>query len=85
MVGYAEALFKLGRRYETGLSWKRNLPEAVRCYRKSAKLGNRKALLQVSLPPPPPLRVLELAPDEIPPIDLRDLEELLPPPTSYPY
>jgi TPR repeat protein len=36
--GYGAALYNLGWRYERGAG--RNVPEAVRCYRKSARLGN---------------------------------------------
>jgi hypothetical protein len=41
--GYAAAMLRLGWRYESGLGASRNIPEAVRCYTKSAKLGNENA------------------------------------------
>ena len=40
VVGYANAMFKLGWRYESGNGAARNPDEATRCYFKSAKLGN---------------------------------------------
>lgn len=49
VIGYGNALFNLGWRYERGLGARRNLPEAVRCYSKSSKLGNADAT--VRLPP----------------------------------
>ena len=45
LVGYSNAMFKLGWTYERGVM--RNLPEALRCYRKSARLGN----LDATIPP----------------------------------
>lgn len=41
--GYAHALFRLGRRYETGLGASRHEAEARRCYFKAAKLGSAPA------------------------------------------
>lgn len=38
--GYANAMYGLGRRYETGAGPARNRREAFRCYLKSARLGN---------------------------------------------
>lgn len=39
LVGYARALFSLGRRYETAIGSRRNLDEAARCYAKAARLA----------------------------------------------
>ena len=49
VTGYGNALFNLGWRYERGWGVRRNLPEALRCYSKSSKLGNLDAT--VRLPP----------------------------------
>jgi hypothetical protein len=38
--GFAAALYRLGRRYESGLGAGNNPVEAQRCYGKAAKLGN---------------------------------------------
>src|SRR5947208_957572 len=43
VTGYGNALFNLGWRYERGWGVRRNLPEALRCYSKSSKLGNADA------------------------------------------
>ena len=43
--GYAKALYRLGRRYEAAA---RNRPEAVRCYKKSAWLGNLMAFARLA-------------------------------------
>ena len=43
VVGYSNALWRLGWRYEHGRGTTRNVPEAMRCYRKSAGLGNAEA------------------------------------------
>jgi TPR repeat protein len=43
LVAYATALFRLGWRYERGRGAPRNVAEAIRCYCKSARLGNRSA------------------------------------------
>jgi len=48
VVGYGNALFKLGWRYERGQGDFRNLPEAIRCYRKSARLGNLDATVRLA-------------------------------------
>jgi TPR repeat protein len=57
LLGYANAMYRLGYRYETGLGNNRNPDEAVRCYFKSAKLGNAAALArlapQCAAPPAP--------------------------------
>ena len=42
--GYAQALFKLGRRYETATGSRHNPGEAMRCYSKAARLGSNLAL-----------------------------------------
>ena len=51
LVGYGNALFSLGWRYERGAAARRNLPEAIRCYRKSARLGNEDAAVRLGLSP----------------------------------
>jgi hypothetical protein len=43
ILGYANAMFRLGWRYENGDGTCRNDQEAVRCYFKAAKLGNASA------------------------------------------
>jgi TPR repeat protein len=43
VMGYARALFRLGRRYENGLGASRNPNEAHRCYYKAARLGDADA------------------------------------------
>jgi TPR repeat protein len=48
VTGYGNALFNLGWRYERGWGVRRNLPEAVRCYFKSSKLGNLDATVRLS-------------------------------------
>ena len=45
--GYANALFRLGAYYENSLS-SRNSNEAIRCYLKSARLGNLEALSRLA-------------------------------------
>lgn len=54
LVAYASALFRLGWRYERGHGAHRNPAEAIRCYFKSARLGNVNAAdrLGATLPPP---------------------------------
>jgi hypothetical protein len=54
--GYANAMFRLGLRYEV----RRNDDEALRCYGKASKLGNEDAAARMG----------ELCPDEppIPPL-----------------
>jgi TPR repeat protein len=45
IFGYAAAMHNLGVRYEEGRrGTPRNLQEAVRCYIKSARLGNDRAM-----------------------------------------
>jgi TPR repeat protein len=39
LLAYAQALFNLGRRYETAIGARRNLDEAARCYAKAARLA----------------------------------------------
>jgi uncharacterized Zn finger protein (UPF0148 family) len=48
LLGYANAMFRLGYRYETGLGNNRNPDEAIRCYFKAAKLGNAAALARLA-------------------------------------
>ncbi|MDB5297443.1 MAG: hypothetical protein JWO31_3426 [Phycisphaerales bacterium] len=48
VVGYANALCRLGWRYESRPAAARNVPEAVRCYLKAARLGNPDALARLS-------------------------------------
>jgi TPR repeat protein len=48
LIGYGNAMFKLGWRYERGGGGSRNLPEALRCYRKSARLGNVDATIRLA-------------------------------------
>ena len=48
LVGYANAMYRLGWRYETGLGTGRNVEEAIRCYFKAAKLGNPAALARLA-------------------------------------
>lgn len=38
LTGYANALFRLGLRYESALGATRNVEEAARCYDKAARL-----------------------------------------------
>lgn len=49
LIGYSNAMFKLGWRYERGAGTFRNLPEALRCYRKSARLGNLDATVRLAV------------------------------------
>jgi TPR repeat protein len=51
LAGYANALYRLGWRYEAGLGTSRNSVEALRCYHKSAKLGNLAALARLGSGP----------------------------------
>jgi TPR repeat protein len=46
LIGYGKAMFNLGWRYERGSL--RNLSEAIRCYRKSARLGNPDAKVRLA-------------------------------------
>lgn len=61
VLGYSNAMYRLGWRYETGNGTGRNPDEAVRCYFKAAKLGNPAALARLAPkcapdePSPPPL------------------------------
>jgi predicted RNA-binding Zn-ribbon protein involved in translation (DUF1610 family) len=48
LIGYGRAMFNLGWRYERGQGSFRNLPEAIRCYRKSARLGNLDATVRLA-------------------------------------
>jgi len=48
LLGYANAMYRLGWRYETGLGSGRNPQEALRCYFKAAKLGNIAALSRLA-------------------------------------
>jgi TPR repeat protein len=48
LLGYANAMYRLGWRYETGLGTGRNVEEAIRCYFKAAKLGNPAALARLA-------------------------------------
>jgi TPR repeat protein len=48
LIGYSNALFALGWRYERAGGTSRNLPEAIRCYRKSARLGNAGAMARLA-------------------------------------
>jgi TPR repeat protein len=48
LIGYANALYHLGWRYERGSGTPKNLPEAKRCYKKSARLGNLDAVMRLS-------------------------------------
>lgn len=45
--GYANAMYRLGRRYEIG-GWMQNPREAIRCYLKSAQLGNMMAFARLA-------------------------------------
>lgn len=46
--GYGKALFRLGQRYESGSATTANVREALRCYSKSARLGNAWALARIA-------------------------------------
>ena len=48
LIGYANAMYRLGWRYERGSGIPRNLPEATRCYTKSARLGNLDAMIRLA-------------------------------------
>jgi hypothetical protein len=63
VLGFSNAMYRLGWRYETGNGTGRNRDEAVRCYFKAARLGNPAALARLaprdaddepSQPPLPP-------------------------------
>jgi TPR repeat protein len=49
LIGYGNAMFNLGWRYERGSGTCRNLPEAMRCYKKSARLGNMDATVRLAV------------------------------------
>jgi hypothetical protein len=49
VIGYSNALFTLGWHYERGGGASRNLSEAARCYRKSARLGNLDAMVRLAV------------------------------------
>ena len=49
VIGYSNALFTLGWRYERGVGPSRNPSEADRCYRKSARLGNLDAMVRLAV------------------------------------
>jgi TPR repeat protein len=61
VLGYGNALYTLGWRYERGGA-NGNKPEAVRCYRKSARLGNLDATVRLAViaDEPPPIPVIPL-------------------------
>jgi TPR repeat protein len=48
LIGYANAMYQLGWRYERGTGTPKNLPEATRCYTKSARLGNLDAMVRLA-------------------------------------
>jgi hypothetical protein len=48
LIGYANAMYHLGWRYERGSGTPKNLPEAKRCYKKSARLGNLDAVMRLA-------------------------------------
>src|SRR5256885_4903719 len=48
LMGYANAMYNLGCRYEMGRGTARNADEAIRCYYKAAKLGNPYALARLA-------------------------------------
>ncbi len=48
LLGYANAMYRLGWRYETGLGGGHQPQEALRCYFKAAKLGNIAALTRLA-------------------------------------
>ncbi len=62
VVGYGNALWRLGWRYEHGRGTMRNVPEAMRCYHKSAGLGNVEADTRLRAGTPQP--VITLPADE---------------------
>jgi len=49
VIGYSNALFSLGWHYERGCGPSRNLSEADRCYRNSARLGNLDAMVRLAV------------------------------------
>jgi len=48
LTGYANAMYNLGRRYDAACGAAGNPREAVRCYFKSARLGNLRALIRLA-------------------------------------
>ncbi len=71
VVGYSNALWRLGWRYEHGRGAIRNMPEALRCYSKSAGLGNVEAAARIDSRGPEPAPVLPLQ-GEDGPLDVTD-------------
>jgi len=61
LIGYANALYHLGWRYECGSGTPRNMPEATRCYKKSARLGNLDAIVRLA-PSETPTPVVPIRP-----------------------
>jgi TPR repeat protein len=63
LIAYSNAMFNLGWRYERGHGSYRNLPEALRCYRKSARLGNLDATVRLAAgDAAKPVRVVPIEP-----------------------
>lgn len=62
VVGYGNALWRLGWRYEHGRGLSRNVQEAIRCYHKSAGLGNPEAAARLDVRAGEPVQVLSLPP-----------------------
>ncbi len=60
VVGYGNALWRLGWRYEHGRGLSRNVPEAIRCYRKSAGLGNVEAQTRLDVRAGEPVPVVSI-------------------------
>ena len=60
VVGYSNALWRLGWRYEHGRGLSRNVSEAIRCYHKSAGLGNAEAAARLDVRAGEPVQVLSL-------------------------
>jgi TPR repeat protein len=46
--GYSNALYQLGCRYESGAGGAGNANEAIRCYRKAARLGHMRAFARLA-------------------------------------
>jgi hypothetical protein len=63
LVGFANAMYNLGWRYEKGYGSRRNADEAMRCYFKAAKLGNSGALARLA----PQCMAPAAQPESIPP------------------
>jgi TPR repeat protein len=66
VIGYSKALWRLGWRYEHGRGAVRNVPEAMRCYGKSAGLGNVEAQGRLDVSSREPVQVLSLPADDGP-------------------